>query len=139
MTDLEPIQRGAFLAELRRAATRHTFWKPTEDGHLLDLFVARLDARLAKGAEDYGDRSPSRPFYELLDEMQQELLDIAGWACMAWRKVNASVRDGETLHDRHPKVMLAQQLLDEALSAFWVFVQWQGRLAKLCKDLDGGV
>lgn len=136
MTDLEPIQRGAFLAELRRAATTHTFWKPARDESILDRFIRQLDARLAKGAQDYGDTSPQKPYGVLLGEMEQELLDIAGWSCQAWRKVNASVRDDETLHAQHPKALLAQQLLDEALSAFWTFVQWQGRLAKLCKELD---
>lgn len=137
MSDLEPIQRGAFLAELRRAATTNLFFDPDEDGDWLDSFVARLDARLAKGAQDYGDTSPQKPFGVLLGEMEQELLDIAGWSCQAWRKVNASMRDGESMHAQHPKVLLAQQLLDEALSAFWTFVVWQGHLAKLCKELDG--
>lgn len=55
----------------------------TLDDHI-DRFVARLRARLAAGAREYGDRSFTRPLPELIDEIQQELEDVAGWGLIAW-------------------------------------------------------
>ena len=53
------------------------------DAHL-DRFVTRLRARLAAGAREYGDRSFTRPAADLVDELQQEVEDIAGWGLILW-------------------------------------------------------
>ncbi len=50
----------------------------------LDRFVARLRVRLEVGAREYGDRSFTRPAAELVDELQQEVEDIAGWGLLLW-------------------------------------------------------
>ena len=50
----------------------------------LDSFVARLRARLITGAATYGDASFTRPAPELVDEVQQELEDVAGWSLLLW-------------------------------------------------------
>ena len=43
-----------------------------------ELFVQQLRARLAQGAREYGDSSFDRPTAELLDEIEEELVDVAG-------------------------------------------------------------
>ena len=50
----------------------------------LDRFVERLRARLAAGAATYGDVSFTRPCRDLVDELQQEVEDIAGWGLILW-------------------------------------------------------
>ena len=54
----------------------------------LDRFVARLRARLIKGAETYGDTSFTRPAADLVGEVQQELEDVCGWALLLWVRLN---------------------------------------------------
>lgn len=43
-----------------------------------------LEARLARGVREYGDGSFSEPPDELLREMQEEVLDVAGWGFILW-------------------------------------------------------
>lgn len=50
------------------------------------VFLRELEARLAKGAEEYGNKSFNRSFKDLTDEVLQEYLDIAGWAYVGWAK-----------------------------------------------------
>ena len=56
------------------------------DAHL-ERFTERLRARLVAGAAKYGDTSFRRPITEILDELQQELEDIAGWGLIAWVRI----------------------------------------------------
>ncbi len=48
-----------------------------------------VQARLEKGAITYGDRSFSETPALLLDELQQESLDLAGWGFILWEKIEA--------------------------------------------------
>lgn len=50
----------------------------------VDAFLDRLRARLERGAQDYGDKSFSKPLAELSDESLQEVEDIAGWSFVMW-------------------------------------------------------
>lgn len=50
-------------------------------------FVAQLRARLAAGARQYGNRSFERPLAEVVEEIEQELLDVAGWGLIAWTRL----------------------------------------------------
>ena len=52
-----------------------------------DDFVRAVDARLAKGAQQYGDSSFSRPEDEIIRELQEELEDVAGWAFIMWLRL----------------------------------------------------
>lgn len=52
-------------------------------------FAAIVSARLAKGREDYGDASFSADPERLLDELQQETADIAGWGFILWSRLQA--------------------------------------------------
>lgn len=53
-----------------------------------DLFLSRVRQRLEAGAAEYGDASHHRPDDELIDEIQQELEDVCGWAAILWAKLD---------------------------------------------------
>lgn len=53
----------------------------------INNFFTGLRTRLHQGARDYGDTSFERPTDELVGEIEQELLDVAGWAFVAWEKL----------------------------------------------------
>ncbi len=50
----------------------------------ITAFVEQLRARLRVGAQDYGNTSFERPIAEIVGEIEQELLDVAGWGLIAW-------------------------------------------------------
>lgn len=65
--------------------TTHRIGRPETD--LLE-FVAAIEARLEIGAVEYQDRpAAARPLAELVDEIGQELVDVAGWSFLLWRRV----------------------------------------------------
>ena len=47
-------------------------------------FWLRLRERLEAGAQSYGDASFRRKPAELASEIEQELLDVCGWAFILW-------------------------------------------------------
>lgn len=49
-------------------------------------FLQLLEARLAQGEREYGNKSFNRTFTDLRNELLQEYLDVAGWAYISWRK-----------------------------------------------------
>ena len=50
-------------------------------------FMDRVRARMEVGSETYGDISLTRPRAELVDEIMQELEDVAGWSVLLWHRV----------------------------------------------------
>lgn len=50
-------------------------------------FIESLRTRLNQGAKDYGEKSFSRHLPDLLGELEQELLDQAGWAYVGWCRI----------------------------------------------------
>lgn len=56
----------------------------------LDLLAARLEA----GRREYGDASLLRSPAELVGEIEEELLDVAGWAFVLWLRVRAIPQNG---------------------------------------------
>jgi hypothetical protein len=66
---------------------------PTDDGlDPLDdwqRFTAQVRARLETGRREYGDESFNKDPRELLDELGQEAMDLAGWGYILWHRVNA--------------------------------------------------
>lgn len=52
-------------------------------------FAEEVRARLDRGRLHYGDRSFSSSPGELLDELSQEALDLAGWAFILFRRIEA--------------------------------------------------
>ena len=82
-------------------------WGMTGIDATLDRFVARLRARLVAGAATYGEASFQRPAAELVEEVQQELEDVAGWSLILWSRlerlragVEAIAVEGETRERR---------------------------------------
>lgn len=55
-------------------------------------FAAAVESRLAQGARDYGDKSFSREPAELIEEIRQELRDVAGWAFVLDRRLATMAR-----------------------------------------------
>lgn len=47
-------------------------------------FVSEVEKRLEKGAIEYGDESFDRPIEDLIGEIEQECLDLAGWGFVLW-------------------------------------------------------
>lgn len=51
-------------------------------------YFALIQKRLAKGEVEYQDNpASSRPIDELLDEIEEEAADLAGWGFQAYRRV----------------------------------------------------
>ena len=132
VNDTEPIQRAIFLRELAHKIKLRT----SAGDSIVHEFLQAVDARLEKGAIEYGDTSPSKPYSVLADEVEQELLDVAGWCCHLWRKINMNIGNGETLHGQHPKVQLAERIGVEAAEAFASWRVWRESVVPLCKELD---
>lgn len=66
-------------------------------------FFQALDAKLDQGAREYGAVSFARPAPELLDELEAEALDIAGWGYILWtriRRLRSMAGDAERRADR---------------------------------------
>ena len=51
-------------------------------------FVAELEARLRKGAEQYGDSSFNLEVLKIVAELKQEAMDITGWGFILWDRLN---------------------------------------------------
>ena len=64
--------------------------KPATDPlDAFDGFVREVRQRLEAGRASYGDRSFARPHAELVAELQQEALDLAGWGFVLWCRLEA--------------------------------------------------
>lgn len=50
-------------------------------------FMKAIRKRLERGKEEYGDSSFTRPPSELAGEIEEELLDVAGWAFFLWLNI----------------------------------------------------
>lgn len=52
-----------------------------------DAFTAQVRSRLDRGRQDYGDSSFDRPLGDVLRELSEEALDIAGWGFIVWARI----------------------------------------------------
>lgn len=52
-----------------------------------DHFIEALRARLDAGRREYGPQSFTRSPVELRGEIEEELLDVAGWAFVLWARM----------------------------------------------------
>jgi hypothetical protein len=52
-------------------------------------FVSEVALRLEAGRESYGDHSFACAPSELLGEIEEELLDVAGWSFILWCRLQA--------------------------------------------------
>jgi len=55
-------------------------------------FMLAIEKRLDAGAREYGDKSFSRDPAALLSEIEEELMDVAGWSYVLHRRV-VTLRD----------------------------------------------
>lgn len=53
----------------------------------LAKFLERVTDRLEAGSRVYGGASTRLPTGRLVDEIQQELEDVAGWSVLLWSKL----------------------------------------------------
>ena len=53
---------------------------------LLKSFLGEVVSRMKVGSEEYGEGSYERPLGELLSEIQEELVDVAGWSSIMWAR-----------------------------------------------------
>ena len=60
-------------------------------------FCLDLNAKLQKGFKDYGDVSFSRAPEQLIQEIQAECLDIAGWGLVLWARLEKMLEVVRTL------------------------------------------
>ena len=58
----------------------------------IEDFLARLRARLHKGAAEYGDVSFERHPVNTAHELLEEVEDVAGWAFVAWVQLRRRLR-----------------------------------------------
>jgi len=52
-----------------------------------EIYFGELRSRLKVGAECYGEKSFDKTDGRLLQEIQEEILDIAGWSYILWAKI----------------------------------------------------
>lgn len=69
-------------------------------------FEHTLRDRLDQGVRTYGDVSFKRGWSDLLEELAEEAIDLAGWGFILWCRIQRSLRviDSavETLHKPEP-------------------------------------
>jgi len=63
----------------------------------LDKFLNIVKNRLEKGSEDYDEASFDRPTSNLLQEIVEELADVAGWAAVLAARIFELQRKAEKL------------------------------------------
>jgi hypothetical protein len=64
--------------------------KPSPDPlDAFDGFVSAVRQRLEAGRVAYGEKSFGRSPAELIGELQQEALDLAGWGFVLWCRLEA--------------------------------------------------
>lgn len=51
----------------------------------IEEWVAMVEAKMARGREEYGDGSFMRPPSEIVAELTEEAVDLAGWGFVLWR------------------------------------------------------
>lgn len=54
---------------------------------MLPDFQAKMASRMRVGQREYGDRSFELPPLRLIDEIQQELIDVANWSFVLWQRL----------------------------------------------------
>jgi hypothetical protein len=56
------------------------------------IFIEAVFGRMDKGRVDYGDASFERPVTDIIEELQQECLDQAGWGFIGWWRLELQKR-----------------------------------------------
>lgn len=82
----------ALIDDIKKESATDPFNLNIEFGHFID----EVYKRLKKGAIEYGDDSFDRPIEDLIGEIEQECLDLAGWGFVLWVRLR---RVRERLHE----------------------------------------
>ena len=75
------IRKARWLVPLAAVGNVYEDDDPEEER---EHFLSELNARLDAGAHEYGDASFNRPIASTLSELEDEVLDVAGWAFVMW-------------------------------------------------------
>jgi hypothetical protein len=70
------------MSKLVKDAKNYEGWRDD-----YDVFLTKLDEKVAAGAVKYGNASFSLPVQRTLDEIELELLDICGWSFITWTRL----------------------------------------------------
>ena len=101
-------------------------------------FVAGVEGRLDKGQQEYGERSFSREPAELLSELEQEALDLAGWGFVLFtrlQQMRAALSESDDTPTEPRKLLKAcavAELLDIPTARVYVLAK-QGKIAGVVK------
>ena len=86
-----------------------------QDIHLLwERYAARVVARLETGRDEYGDVSLSQPTEKLIDEVQQELEDVAGWGLILWTRLQRCRKAAARIDKEHNDELSALRAVADA-------------------------
>jgi hypothetical protein len=92
-------------------------------------FAATVEARLAAGVREYGDRSLTAAPGRLADEIGQELADAAAWSFILWQRIRA-------LHERVDPEHYQGQFVGRAVVTQCVSCNSRGQVQR--QDLADG-
>ena len=73
-------------SEREKGSTMSNDSEPRWQKHFSD-FINTVATRLETGHAEYGDGSFTRSHDELTEEIEEEILDIIGWAFIRWVKM----------------------------------------------------
>ena len=62
-------------------------FKPLESEQYAE-FIKRVTTRLEQGGDEYEDTSFSKSKPQLVEEIKQELEDVAGWSFILWTRID---------------------------------------------------
>lgn len=61
------------------------------ESKMREEFLSRLASRLEVGAREYKNASARRPMADLIREVLDEYLDVAGWSYIQWLKAREAL------------------------------------------------
>lgn len=73
-----------------------------EDRARFGEFCQSIADRLEQGAQEYGDTAKRRPLLELCREVNEELLDVCGWAFWMHQRIHLVQSCLEEIERRGP-------------------------------------
>jgi hypothetical protein len=89
MPDVPGTLPGTVLSSVCAAPFRGPAQSHSDPLATFQAFASAVRHRLQAGSETYGNRSFTREASELVDELQQEALDLAGWGYILFCRLEA--------------------------------------------------
>jgi hypothetical protein len=99
-------------------------------------FEARLRDKLQKGYEEHTDASFARMPEELVEELREECIDIAGWAMVLDTRIGAMTGHLETMRIEFAAL---QQDIEKAKQEFSAWDTQAGAAKVIAKRIEGEV